>query len=221
MTADVYGDDYARLFNSGGLTGWGYRKTHRDVERHLSAQTAQRILEIGAGAGEHLDFVKSDYERYVMVDLRTRPSSLRPEHNQRISWLQADASEHLFAADSFDRVVSMCVLHHVTELTPILTNIGVWLKPGGTFSLFLPSDPGILNRVNRRLVVNRRAKRLGINEYPLVWAREHRNHVWSIKTQLLSAFEGFDFKVRYWPFRIPAADLSLYSIWHISKPAES
>ena len=217
-TASLYGEEYQRLFNSGGLTGWGYRKTHVDIERHPSARSARQILEIGAGAGEHLQYVQSEFERYVMVDLRSAPDNLSGPSGREISWLQADAADDIFAPDSFDRVISMCVLHHVSDVSLVLANISGWLRPGGTFSLFLPSDPGFLNRMNRRLVVNRRAKRVGVSDYPLIWSREHRNHYWSIRTQILDVFSNFTFQVRYWPFRVPAADLSLYSVWHISKP---
>ena len=217
-TDSIYGQDYERLFNSGGLTGWGYRKTHRDVENYTGARHVPEILEIGAGAGEHLSFVRVSFDRYVMVDLRPSPVTLPFGPDQRLEWLQADASEMLFEENSFDRVVSMCVLHHVTDLDAILGNIRFWLRPGGTFSLFLPTDPGILNGLNRRVVVNRRARRLGITDYLLCWAREHRNHYWSIEKQLRSVFEGYDLKVHYWPFHVPIPDLNLYSIWHISKP---
>ena len=52
-----------------------------------------------------------------------------------------------------------------------IKNIKKLLKPGGTFPLFLPSDPGMLNRLIRKLFVTPSAKKLDFLQYELVNAR--------------------------------------------------
>ena len=119
---------------------------------------------------------------------------------------------------SFDRVIATCVLHHVDDVAAVLRNVRKWLAPGGRFSLFLPSDPGFLNRINRKLFVTPRARRVGFDHYPVVNAREHHNHYWSIRTELQHQFADCHVVRRYYPFGIPAADCSLFSIWQITIP---
>lgn len=98
-----------------------------------------------------------------------------------------------------------------------MQNIRRWLKPGGVFTLFLPSDPGIFNRLNRRVFVMPKARRLGFRDYDLMNAREHRNHYWSLRTELLEQFAGDRIQRQYKPFGIPSGNLSTHSFWQITK----
>ncbi len=217
LVENFYRDVYATLFNEGGITGRGYRVTHRLLERGTVSSGA-RILEIGAGHGQHLGYVADDYAEYVMVDPAGKPQDWSASPDNRIRWIARGAEEWDGELGSFDRIISTCVLHHVDDVAAVLRNVRRWLAPGGRFSLFLPSDPGLLNRLNRRLFVIPRARRLGFDHHELVVAREHHIHYWSIRTELLHQFADCDVRRRYYPFGLPVADLSLFSIWQITAP---
>lgn len=218
VVQDFYDHYYERVFNSGGLVGWSYKSTHRQMEHGVSLPAGASILEVGAGTGEHLPYVRPDFGKYVMVDLSGPPAEPHWGSDPRIEWVTADISSDLSFDTQFDRVISMCVFHHLADPEAAMLNIKRWLKPGGVFTLFLPSDPGILNRVNRRLFVVPKARKLGFDEYALMAAQEHRNHYWSLNTLLLEQFDGYHIKRRYKPFGIPSGNLSSHSIWHITKP---
>jgi SAM-dependent methyltransferase len=207
---------YKSVFEESSIAAKAYRRTHSLLEDRDFPRSA-RILEIGAGNGQHLAFINTAYSEYIMLDPR-RPSLDLISHEGMVRWVEGSAEDNNLQLGTFDRVIMTCVLHHVTDVAAVLRNISNWLVPGGTFSLFLPSDPGLLNRLNRKLYVNRRARRLGFLEYELVNAREHRNHYWSLKTQLKFHFRGFQIDRRYFPLPIPLASASLFSIWHITKP---
>lgn len=213
-----YRDFYQAVFNSPGLVGWAYRKTHRDLEAGFPDASGQRILEIGAGSGEHLEFCDSRFDQYVMVDLSAEPANPLWKSDKRVSWVQGDVCQPMLLGEKFDRIVSMCVLHHVHDLQGLFTNIKEWLKPSGSFSFFLSSDPGLLNRLNRRVFITPRAHRLGFPDYAVLNAREHHNHFWGIREEIHYAFQGFSISARFWPFGLPIASLSTYSIWNVSLP---
>lgn len=218
LAAQFYRDCYQKVFNDQGFVGWSYRKTHRAVEANHRPDARAEILEIGAGTGEHLAFVTQAFARYVMVDLSPEPADPPWRNDERVTWVQGDVSAPILEGQQFDRVISMCVLHHLRDTEAALRNIRTWLKPGGTFTFFLPSDPGFLNRLNRSLFVTPRARRLGFAHYPVVNAREHHNHYWGLKEELLYEFRDFDVRRSYWPLGIPLADLSVYSVWNVTKP---
>ena len=212
-----YRDFYQAVFNEEGFVGWSYRKTHREVEKGQHHRN-KRVLEIGAGSGQHLRFVKDDFMTYTMLDLFAEPRENSWSADERISWIQGDVCDISAVSGPFDRIIAMCVLHHLHDPQAALENIRDWLRPGGVFTFFLPSDPGFLNRLNRALFVSRRSRRLGFPDYEVFNAREHRNHYWGLKEELNYTFRGYDVQRRYWPFRIPLADLSLFPIWSIRKP---
>ncbi|MHB1065963.1 MAG: class I SAM-dependent methyltransferase [Candidatus Nanopelagicales bacterium] len=221
LVSAFYRDCYGRVFNGEGIVGWSYRKTHRAVEAKAPQGSGLSILEIGAGTGEHLEFVQPTFARYVMVDLSPEPADATWHSDARAEWIQGDVSAPLLEGQAFDRVVSMCVLHHVHDPAAALRNIKNWLKPGGTFTLFLPSDPGLLNRLNRRLLVTPRVRRLGFPHYEVVNAREHHNHYWALRHELDFQFRGYRIHRHYAPLGLPVADLSLYSVWNITKPLDA
>jgi len=218
VVRDFYEHYYERVFNSGGLVGWSYKSTHRQMEQRIHLPAGASILEVGAGTGEHLPYVAPDFGRYVMVDLSGPPANPAWAGDERVSWVTGDISSELGFGEEFDRVISMCVFHHLAEPEAAMSNIKRWLKPGGVFTLFLPSDPGILNRMNRRLFVEPKARKLGFEDYRLMAAQEHRNHYWSLNSLLLEEFAGYRIQRRYKPFGIPSGNLSSHSIWHITKP---
>ncbi|MBU3689714.1 MAG: hypothetical protein B7C54_03005 [Acidimicrobiales bacterium mtb01] len=216
LVETFYRDCYHQVFDQQGFAGSMYRRTHRLVERGVD-NSDKRILEIGAGKGEHLAFVRGSFSEYVMLEPNQTSRIEADEPKVRVVAGRAEDTD--FPPESFDRVISMCVLHHVDDVAQVLRNIRSWLAPGGVFSLFLPSDPGVLNRLNRRLFVTPRARRAGFDSYPLINAREHKNHYWAIKTELDHQFSGFGISRRYFPLPIPAGNLSLCSIWHLWKPS--
>ena len=221
LVDDFYRRCYSSVFNSKGFVGGSYRLTHRAVEAMSAHKPRATILEVGAGTGEHLEFVPSTYERYDMVDLFKAPQNPPWVGDPRVAWIRGDVCSPIFPAESYDRVLAMCVLHHLSDPADALRNIRTWMKPGGEFTFFLPSDPGILNRLNRALVVAPRARRLGYAHYEVFSAREHRNHYWALRHEILHQFAGFDIRTRYWPLGIPAADLSVFSVWAITKPTST
>jgi SAM-dependent methyltransferase len=225
IVKSFYQNYYSRTFSENGLAGFAYRLTHKAVEsqfrKHVKAQASDLIIEIGAGKGEHFKFVNEPFGKYINLDLFPSPENYNGKGDPRVFWLEQDILNLKGDIGTFDRVIVMCVLHHLDNPDIGIANILKLLKPGGTLSLFLSSDPGIMNRINRRILVIPRVKRLGFDYFKLFHAREHQNHAWGLKVELNSKLIGYKKRVKYYPFGIPFADLSLFSVWTVTKPPSS
>lgn len=214
--SNFYENYYSRIFSDKGMSSYFNSLTHKKLEKGWTSQQINpiSILEIGAGKGEHLKYVKTKFDSYIMLDLAAKPKDLA--NFAQLTWVQDDICNPNLNLGSFDRIISTCVFHHLANPHAAFENIKKMLKPGGTFSLFLPSDPGLLNRLVRKIFVEPAAKKAGFMEYRLVNAREHKNHYWALKVELENQFQGFEIKSRYYPFLLPFGNASLFSIWQIS-----
>jgi SAM-dependent methyltransferase len=175
------------------------------------------ILEVGAGQGEHIEYVKNEFSEYVCLDLFEKPKNWTHQYDQRLLWMKGDISKLDFDGKKFDRIIVMCVFHHLKDPFPALKNIESLLNDDGVLTFFLPSDPGVLNRMNRKIFVSPKAKKLGFSDYALVNAIEHRNHYWGLKLLVDCIFMNYKIDKRYYPLNIPSANLSLFSIWNVQK----
>lgn len=66
---DFYSSDYQRLLNEGAV-GFVSKLVHKSMEHGLSADNFSNILEVGAGLGQHLPHVKSQWANYYETDIR-------------------------------------------------------------------------------------------------------------------------------------------------------
>jgi|LakMenEpi03Aug12_release.lakeMendotaPanAssembly.Ray.scaffolds.fasta_scaffold344939_1 phosphatidylethanolamine/phosphatidyl-N-methylethanolamine N-methyltransferase len=213
--SDFYENYYSLVFSNKGFSSYFNSITHKKLEEgiDLEVKTPLSILEIGAGKAEHLKYVKTKFDSYVMLDLLSKPNEL--PNIPKLSWVQGDICDSEINRGSFDRIIATCVFHHLSDPTVAFENVKKMLKPGGIFSLFLPSDPGILNRIVRKLFVTPASKKVGFSQYELVNAREHKNHYWGLKIELKNQLKDFEVKYKYFPFLLPFGNASLFSIWQI------
>ena len=207
-------------------TRFFYNKLHVDLEklprkflpcREVSVEQLE-ILEIGAGSGEHLNFVKLPFKRYTLTDisdlgLKSISSLLS---NDKISFEKADAEDLPFDDSSFDRVVATCVLAHLENPLLALMEIRRVLRVGGTASIFLSADPSITLRAMRRFFVSPKMKNLPM-EYGLYNALAHRNSCSNLLQISRHVFQNDLIVQRFEPFRVPAWNLSTHEIVHVKK----
>lgn len=96
---------------------------HQDIEKQCDKDsTYPDILELGAGEGQHRRFVKHQYLRYLVTDIReiTNPELLpisegfipNKPGNYRA---HADATCLVYGDESFNRVVAGCLLLHLAD----------------------------------------------------------------------------------------------------------
>jgi len=172
---------------------------HRLMESNHRSNSGKKILELGFGRGEHLEFEMDDFDSYIGVDLRTFKDTAELR-NPRVRLLKGDAEVLEFADSSFDRVIVTCLLAHLANPEKALLEWRRVAKERGDLTIYLPADPGLSLRVFRRLVSKKWATRNGFEGYDLFIAREHRNSFSNLKVLIHEIFYGSEIVFKSRPF---------------------
>lgn len=201
------------------LQRWVMHASHRLLEKDFPPDISlPNVLEIGAGTGEHLSFVRHHFEHYTLTDVDGEALQAAREKHQdlplgRLSFERQTGTTLPYADGRFDRVIAIHVLEHIPH--PHLA-IKEWIrvvKPGGTLSILIPTDPGIAWRLGRHLGPRRNALAQGF-AYDYIMAREHINAC----NNLIALLRYYcrDIRERWWPFLIPSLDINLFYGCHVT-----
>lgn len=99
------------------------------------------VLDVGCGQGIDLCELGLAGARVTGIDLTPRHIELARLHAQQAGIdadiVEGDAEQLPFESDSFDRVVSNGVLHHMPDIEAALREIRRVLRPGGRFTVLL------------------------------------------------------------------------------------
>lgn len=201
------------------LAGNFLQKSHRLLEQSLPKEgTVGRILEVGAGSGHHLPYVKNNFDQYVLTDgsdaMLEIASKKFPEQLSAglLVIEKQDATALTYPDASFDRLIATHVLEHLPNPVRVLKEWNRVVKPDGIISIVLPCDPGMLWRLGRHLGPRRNAIKMGL-PYDYLQAAEHINSIFNL---LVFIRHHFEFVTETWyPARIPVPDLNLFYICHI------
>lgn len=185
------------------------------MERRFRKGHFNKVLEVGAGEGEHLRFVRHTYDEYWVTDIRLTERSTN--FDTKIKWKLEDAEKLSFVSGSFNRVICTCLLHHVNEPERVLQELRRVTKRNGNITIFLSCDPGILVRLIRSLTIKRRAKRKGFAEFDLYTARDHKNHVHALLKLVKHVFKHDRLEIRFYPFLVPIWNANGFAIIQVVK----
>jgi ubiquinone/menaquinone biosynthesis C-methylase UbiE len=203
---DYYLNVYQRFLFGGGAQGKGIAYFEKQVEKFWVNSEPKRVLEIGGGSGEHLPFISYvPTESYISLDLRSiitkdHLKNLTREFQSKLSFVEGDAQSLPFQDASFDRVFSTCLLHHVDDVLAVLLEAQRVTSIGGEIVFILPTDPGILNQLVKRVFSHRKIRQLTKIRPQLYYALEHRNHVQSIMEQIRYVYRSDSLIFYYRPF---------------------
>jgi phosphatidylethanolamine/phosphatidyl-N-methylethanolamine N-methyltransferase len=203
-----FAKEYDGVNYSRSLSGLVLARSHLLIEKSFGTDVMiPRVLEVGAGSGVHLKYVRHNFNQYFMTDSSNEMlSAISPIDDDRVIIAQEDAANLSFEDSSFDRLIATHVLEHLHRPDDVLREWRRVVKPGGIISLVLPCDPGMMWRLGRACGPRRKARERGV-PYDYIMALEHVNSITN-----LSAMIDFHFndKVQYWwPTRIPSVDLNL------------
>lgn len=132
-----YDEDYhAGLINAGSSDPGSRWSQPRDMV--LKYKRSGSILDIGCSSGGFLStFDKKNWKLYG-IELSADTAQLAREATGG-EIFAGDASDALFAPDSFDAITTLDVLEHVYDPALLLSNILKWLKPGGIYFVAVPN----------------------------------------------------------------------------------
>lgn len=212
---DVFYSQYYEQILGSGVVGASQARTHQALERHLGeTHHFSRVLEVGAGSGEHFPFVKHSFDEYIETDIREmqRDPDLLDERHK---YVVADAEALQFPDQSFDRVIATCLLLHLTEPEIALEEWRRVTRDGGLINILVPCDPGMLIRATRSVLTMPAVRRAGFEGYKLFNARDHRNHVGSIDQQIRYVFRDDDLRTYRYPLRFPSWNFNAFFAYSI------
>lgn len=182
---------------------------HSRAEAGIKAESLyNKVLEVGALSGQHLPFVKHNFKEWHLLDIVPNSSSFEDD---RVSFTQGNVEDLPFEDDSFDRVLTTCVLHHLDNPIRALSEMRRVTKPGGNVTIFLPIHPGVLYDSAWKITTLRRAKKLGLEEdATMAMALGHKNHYQSLYWQVKKVFQNDNAKHYYWPSMIHSQHLNMF-----------
>ena len=202
------------------------RASHKLAEKAYGDQVHfDRVLEIGAGTGEHLSYVRHTFDEYILTDpdpktLEVAKKKLIGMHDGRVRFEAQTGSSLTYSDNTFDRLVATHVLEHIYQPHLALKEWCRVVKHGGVLSILIPTDPGIAWRLGRHFGPRKNAIAQGI-AYDYVMAREHVNSCNNLIAILHHYFS--EVKEAWWPLPIPSIDLNLFFVLHatVNKPENS
>lgn len=215
MIVDDFYDDFYQQLMSGGSIGKAWGLIHRKMEKSFQNVDGFEILEIGAGNGEHIAFVKSGYQTYHATDIRKSNLDKIPEYSNVSKALQ-DAQKLDYPDNIFDRVIMTCVLAHLDRPEDSLAEMRRVSKNGATISLYLPCEPGMFLRFIRNLTTRRKAKKLSILNIEYLHYLEHRNYFIALNHFVEVKFDNDLVKRKYYPFPFLTWNWNLFALYEIT-----
>ena len=211
-----FADDYQEIMYTGTI-GIYSRLTHKLMDHPFRGTKTPVVLEVGAGAGQHALYSLTDFDKYYLTDISEETLRALPTDDPRVISMVADAQDLSdFEDESMDRVVATCLLAHLSEPEKALEEWRRVLKPGGSLSIYVPAEPGMLLRLLRTLVVVPKSRKLGNDHLSIIY-RDHRNHYPSMRLMIRSVFSSDEIKQRRFPTRLLGWNFSLFDIFHITK----
>ncbi len=138
-------EDFAQDANSiGGLHGSA--KGNRNVEKRLAAMArvadlgGERLLDIGCGTGEYTRALATMYDRVDGIEIeQTRLELFQEDTPDNVELQLMSANEMSYDDDTFDTVVMIEVLEHLSDVPSALREVARVLKPHGRLVLTTPS----------------------------------------------------------------------------------
>lgn len=216
---EFYANSYKQLQRS-GIQGWGTSYFDRLIEKQVKRFDGMKILEVGAASGEHLRYVSLEpsWDSYVCIDicpgisdktlfeqLSRKESPILPN----VSFVSGNVEKMPFSDESFDLVVSTCLLAHVRDPESVLLEIRRVAKRNGQIVIGLPTDPGILNRLVKTIITYPKMKRLEIENPKLEYAREHINGINNLLELIKFCYGKDQLHLKYFPFAFRSWNLNL------------
>ena len=212
--------EYQTLNYGRSLSGFFMRRGHALLEAPFGPdRNLGRTVEVGAGAGEHIGFVRHGFDEYLLTDsadvrLERARAALPKALRAKVRVAREDATALSLADGSVDRLVACHILEHLYRPHEVLREWHRVLRPGGIMSILLPCDPGLLWRLGRMLGPRRNARRAGI-DYDYWMAREHVNPINNLIIFIRHYFDAVD--EAWHPARLPVPDLNLFYLCHVTR----
>lgn len=213
---DFYtGNNYNQHMYS-GLIGYFMTLSHKRMEK--STKKKNRVLEIGPGTHPHIDYLKHEFDEYYVVDKISELSDFY-KNFKNIKFVHQTNDKLPFPDNYFDRIIISHCLEHIVYPEDVLLDIYSKLKKGGSATISLPTDPGIMWRTGKYISANfliGKNYKFTKEDYYYFTAKDHVNSIFSLIPIIKKNFNKINFE-RFEPFKLPVLDFNLFYIVDIEK----
>ncbi|MEN9735391.1 MAG: hypothetical protein RL129_101 [Actinomycetota bacterium] len=212
---DWYENYYKTISVAGKSGSLGNRLHHAPLERGYTDEIQfSNVLELGGGEGEHLDYIKHNFDNWVILDIRSLDTKF---NNAKVTYIQSDAHKIPFEDSYFDRIVITCLLHHLERPWEVLAEVRRVAKNNCTVDILLPTDPSLAYRSAQFLTTGIAALKAGkYNLSRQVHSFEHRNHYLSLRKILEYVFQDDIRLKKMFPFPRLFPTLNLFAVYRIT-----
>lgn len=213
---EIFSDIYDNSNYASPLQAYVMRASHKLTERGLNEDVFfEKVIEIGAGTGEHFHHVKHKFSSYTLTDIDPKTLSIASQkitapQNSSLFFEAQNGSSFDYEDNTFDRLIATHVLEHIYHPHLALKEWSRIVKNDGVLSILIPTDPGLAWRLGRHLGPRRKAIKQGI-AYDYVMAREHVNSCNNLIALLRHYFPQRT--ERWWPMMIPSIDMNLFFLF--------
>src|SRR5581483_2465720 len=191
----------------GNLEAW----MHRAVAGHIAVS---RLLELGAGTLNHLPYEPAT-DVYDVIE---------PFHElwQDSPWLSRtrkifDDISEVPADEKYDKIISVAVLEHLTDLPAIVARCALHLAENGHFRNAIPTEGGLFWRLGWQCVTGVAYRlRTGL-DYAVVMRHEHVNN----EAEIIAVLGYFFSEIKLRRFPLPFKHLSFYTAIDAARPQTS
>lgn len=191
-----------------GLTRWLESWMHHRI---VAERWGESLLELGAGSLNHVPYESAD-TIYDCIEPFVALYEKSP-HRARVKTIYADISEVPDSA-RYDRVCSVAVLEHLSDLPSIVAQAALCLNNRGRFQAGIPTEGGVLWGLAWRWTTGLSYKlRTGL-DYGALMRHEHVNSASEIEAVVAHFFR----EVKVSRFPLPVFHLSFYSYIEAADP---
>ena len=182
------------------------RFNHEYPARHATRKG--RVLEIGSGLGEHIEYEDLAGVEYYALEFRENMSAEIRRRFPQVNVITADCQQRIDFPDGyFDRVLAIHVLEHLPNLPATIREVHRLLNARGEFIVVIPCEGGLAYSLARKISAQR-----------IFEARYKTSYDWFIKTEhinmpseILAELEPY-FEIagrQFFPLHIPSINLNL------------
>jgi SAM-dependent methyltransferase len=211
---EFYDKNYKKLLNE-GLIGFVGGLVHRNMEPStLRENHLNNVLELGAGQGQHLNYVNHSFDTYHETDIRVSNLPKRDKSEFNLIQEAIDAQDLPYSNSFFDRVIATCLLAHLDFPEKSLNECKRVTKNNGLITIYVPCEPGLLLRAARYISTVQKSKKLGVDHLSIHY-REHRNYFISLNLLIMEVFYDCKISRKFWPLIVPSWNLNFGVVYQI------
>lgn len=212
-----YKDDYVNVFTNNRVK-FLLKGIHKKLDKPFRNKTNLKIIEVGAGHGQHFMLTKLKTDRYVELDLREfknlKLDDSKSIENKRTRVVGDAETLDVVKSNEFNGLIATCLLAHLSDMHKSLENWRRVVKHNGLITIYVPCEPGIVLRIARFFTTKKLISKLGYDHSSIHWT-EHRNHFPGMQTAIKKVFKLDKITERKFPTRFLSWDFNFYSIFVI------